>query len=122
VFFEVLSKMPESDREKFFEEDPKIICNGNLGVVIHYAMPVRFIPIDRLLHINIIFLRHDVIKRKHLQDTVAHEVAHIVRGDHKSGGVPTGSGYKIEKAADDLSHSWGFKRRYSKAMLDKIQR
>ena len=47
-------------------------------------------------------------------DTVAHEVAHFILGDY-SGNllVPKRpKGYKPERAADDLTEKWGFRRAY----------
>lgn len=121
AFFEVLSKLPDDHLEKFFTEQPKLICNSNHGKVCHYVMPIpSFTPPDRQLHLTIIFLRHDIIKRKTLKDILAHEVAHVVRGDHRIGGVP--KAHEYEKAADDLSRSWGFKGCYSKAMLDRMKK
>lgn len=120
VFFEVLSKLPEDDREKFFGEAPNVICSAYLGFVFRNLVAVPpGVPKDRLLPVNFIFLRHDIVKRKNLPHLLAHEIAHIVRGDHKRS-VPGGKSYQEEKATDDLVEKWGFRRSYSKKMLARI--
>ena len=51
---------------------------------------------------------------KYHMDTVAHEVAHFILGDY-SGNLPVPKrpkGYNQERAADDLTEKWGFRRAY----------
>jgi len=120
TFFKVLSAMPETEREAFFENRPHIICTPDYGFAL--CIWVAPWPRDDLIPVSVIFLRHDVIKHKSFIDTVAHEIAHIVRGDHKaSGGPEPGVSYEHEKGADDLSESWGFKRCYGKTKLAKLK-
>ena len=124
AFFEVLSKIPEADRDRFFAHSPKVVCNRNLGRVFQIIIAVPpSVPKDRLLvELTGIYLRYDILKRKRFLHLLAHEIAHIVRGDHKRRGVLAGTGHEIEKAADDLSHSWGFNRCYSRNMLKQLKR
>jgi hypothetical protein len=112
-FFHILEKLPEKHFEKFRQESPNIICNAFVGVVFSYVVPVPpSVPRDRLLRLNGIYLEPKITKRKNLVHLVAHEIAHIVRGDHRNH-----DDSDAERKADDLSESWGFKRCYSQRML-----
>jgi hypothetical protein len=108
--------LPEKDLEKFLEESPNIICTAYVGRVFSYSIAVpSYVPPDRLLRLNGIYLEPKITKRKRLLDLVAHEIAHIVGGDHRNHDDPD-----AEKKADDLSERWGFKRCYSKKMLQRL--
>jgi hypothetical protein len=121
AFYDVLAKVPKRERDSFFEQKPYIICNGNYGQVCRLAtIAPRKLPKNRLLPMSFIYLRHDIIKKENLLDNIAHEVAHIVRRDHEKIAVE-GTSFDGEKGADDLSESWGFKRRYSKTRLRKMR-
>jgi hypothetical protein len=116
TFFDILEKLPEEDFEKFLQESPNIICNANIGRVVSYAVPVPpKVPRDRLLWLNGIYLEPRITKRKNLVHLIAHEIAHIVREDHRN------YDRDAERKSDDLSESWGFKRCYSKRMLERSQ-
>ncbi len=113
----VLEMLPEADFAKFREECPHIICNANQGRVFSYSVPVpRNVPVDRLLQLNVIYLDPTITNNKTLVHRVAHEIAHIVRGDHRKHGDRD-----VEKRADDLSEKWGFKRCYSQKMLRRLK-
>ncbi len=117
AFFHVLAFLPEEDFEKFLGERPNIICSAYPGRVFSYTIAIPpHIPSDRSLRVNGIYLEPKITKRKNLLNLVSHEIAHIVREDHRIHDDPD-----AEKKADDLSESWGFKRCYSKQMLHRLQ-
>jgi hypothetical protein len=115
----VLLRVPQGDREAFFRENPIVFCEELLGSVECFAVP----PLsqnDGIGELNMIFIRYDVVQRKDLIHVVAHEVAHIVRGDHKRH-LTNRTLYEDEKGADDLIKTWGFKPRYSKKRLAALK-
>ena len=110
AFFEVLAKIPEEDFENFLGEQPNIFCCECLGRAFSYTVAVPRSPsVPNSLRVNGIYLESKITKRKRLLDYLAHEIAHIVRHDHREHNDPD-----AEKKADDLSESWGFKRIYKK--------
>ena len=118
AFLDVLVRMSVADRQKFFSANPVVLCFGAIGVAESFAVPSP--PNEQLGELNIIFLRHDIVRRKRMVDEVAHEMAHIVRGDHKRH-LTNRTSYKDEKGADDLSEGWGFRRSYSKRRLAALK-
>jgi hypothetical protein len=127
AFFQVLTLLPEEDFDKFLRERPIIICTAFPGRVFSYTVPdyKSFLKsrssvrahgvLNRLLRVNGIYLEPKITRRKNLVHMVAHEIAHIVRGDHRN------IDPKAEERADDLVEKWGFKRNYSKRMLGRLE-
>lgn len=117
AFFQVLASLPEEDLEQFFRESPNIICSAFPGRVFSYSIAIPpNTPADHSLRLNGIYLEPKITERENFLDMVAHEIAHIVRGDHRIHIDPN-----AEEKADDLSESWGFRRCYSEQMLEQLR-
>ena len=65
AFLKVFQKMPKADRDKFFKIDPVVVCFSVIGMVESFAVPTA--PDEQHGELNIIFLSHDIIKRKNLR-------------------------------------------------------
>ena len=108
--------MPSNDREEFLSVEPIVLCSDHKGFTDCIDTTDKMIPL------GIIFLRHDIIARANFIDTVAHESAHIVLRHHEKREGSLDLRYEQEKAADDLSGSWGFVRCYSSKKLETLKK
>jgi hypothetical protein len=104
-FRKVLSKMPRKDLNKFLSKSPVVFCSTAFGMVESFPVPPSP-KNDGLGKLNLLVLRHDIVKRKDMTRIIAHECAHIVKGDpkHRSGPSPSDGGA------------------HSKAMLDRLEK
>jgi protein required for attachment to host cells len=101
-----LSRMPEEVRERILNEVTFIVAGDAYGT----GFDIDILAVPKTL--SFILINFNAMKRQSdskLMDTIAHEVAHHILG-HELSAVE--KMFQIEREADDLSESWGFKRAY----------
>jgi hypothetical protein len=126
AFRRVLLAMPEEHFDRFMELRPTIVCapetHGKVFRLRAVAPPSSEVV---QMWINVIYLSPNVTRwsDEALASTIAHEIGHLILGHHEMGFAPVNQGWSAqrERAADDLAHSWGFRRAYSKKQLRGLE-
>jgi len=78
---------------------------------LYFPVPLNTKEIRRIvILLNFALMKNEGKTDSDMMDTVAHEVAHIILGHHDIKGHDDPAG---EKAADNLTEKWGFKRAYN---------
>jgi len=108
IILETLLKLPEEIRDKILEEVIFIFTSA-YGTTCKLCLPIS--PKKQLIEQKYIILNPAIQEKEKktdegLQDTIAHEIAHIILNRFGS------SDPNFEKEADDLIETWGFKRAY----------
>jgi hypothetical protein len=123
AFRSVFTKMADVDREVFLGEYPTIVCVEGVRAAVS-CLRVWTVDSSSPTVVAVIYLNADALARgtdANLRNTIAHEAAHIVRGDHKRTGIREGEDVESEAAADALSVSWGYRACYSPARLARLR-
>ena len=109
ILLETLLKLPEEIREKILDE-VLFIFTSAYGTTFNLFFPIP--PKKQAIEQKCIILNPALQEKEKktdegIQDTIAHEIAHIVL-DHFGSSDP-----EFEKEADDVIETWGFKRAYT---------
>jgi hypothetical protein len=113
AFSQVLQAMPDDAFLNFLELNPLVICQqGTMGAVFGCMSPGVWQPF--------IYLAPSIahMTDQNLLDRVAHEIAHVILRHYQSWEIPRGV---REAEADRLSQTWGFRPRYTRAMLRRLR-
>jgi hypothetical protein len=109
AFRQVLQAMPARLCGQFLALRPVVLCTPEPAVVIDrpWGPMIYFAPtISRMTDQNLV-------------DRVAHEIAHVILGHYRQGIGLRRS--RCEAEEDELSRQWGFRPRYTKAMLRRLE-
>jgi hypothetical protein len=120
IVAKTLERLPKRVREKVLNEVTFVFTASHYGTLQKLRFS-RFIKkedfekmgdgytfVEETVAIYLNFSRSK--KESFHMDTTAHEIAHFINGDADTPKRP--KGYNAERAADDLTEKWGFKRAY----------
>jgi mRNA-degrading endonuclease RelE of RelBE toxin-antitoxin system len=126
VVAKTLQKLPKEVREKVLEEVTFLFVNTKgiaqqiqFNKLVEKKNTKKIGKSKLLITITepVIFLNFSLREsEKNKMNTTAHEIAHFVLNHHKNP-----NNYSNEKAADDLSVKWGFKRCYTKKAYKELE-
>ena len=125
AFERVLEQLPAEAFAAFLAVEPTVVCPAGASAnlfILRAVVPPSEQPQEAL--VTVMYFDPTAATRKSdaaLLNTVAHEVAHVVLGHHRTGLNPFHRNSDDEEAADRLLESWGFKRRYTKGQLQKMR-
>jgi hypothetical protein len=103
---------------QFLEVDPVVMCPGNLASVIDCPSPRSRERSRPLIDFPPTIAR---MTDQHLIDHVAHEIAHVLLGHYRPDVSLRRPPHTCEAEADQLSEQWGFRPRYTRAELRRLQ-
>lgn len=117
AFRQVLQAMPGEMFRQFLALDPVVMCPDESAFVIDCPSP-RFREHSRPL----IYFAPTIARMTdhNLVDRVAHEMAHVILGHYRQDLRLRRSPRTCEAEADQLSQQWGFRPRYTRAMLRRL--
>lgn len=117
-FRQVFRVIPADMFRQFLEVDPVVMCPGNLAFVID-CPSLRSRERSRPL----INLPQTIARMtdQHLIDGVAREIAHVLLGHYRLDVSLRLPPHMCEAEADHLSEQWGFRPRYTRAELRRLQ-
>jgi predicted Zn-dependent protease with MMP-like domain len=108
ILLETLLKLPEEIREKILD-DVLFIFTSAYGTTFNLFFPSplkKQVVEQKCIILNPALQEKEKKTDEGIQDTIAHEIAHIILNHFGS------SDPNFEKEADDLIEKWGFKRAY----------
>jgi hypothetical protein len=125
AFEHVVERLPAEAFAAFMAVEPTVVCpaGASANLFIRQAVvPPSQQPQEAL--VTVMHFDPTAATRKSdaaLRNTVAHEVAHVVLGHHRTGWNPFRRNSDDDEAADRLVESWGFKRRYTTGQLQTMR-
>jgi hypothetical protein len=117
-FSQVLRVIPADMFRQFLEVDPVVMCPANLAFVIDCPSPWSRERSRPLIDFPPTIAR---MTDQHLIDSVAHEMAHVLLGHYRPDVSSRLPPYTCEAEADQLSQQWGFRPRYPRRGLRRLQ-
>ena len=110
AFRQVLQAMPVDLCRQFLALRPVVLCPGESAFVIDG-------PSGPLIYLAPTIAR---MTDQNLADRVAHEMAHVLLGHYRHDLGNRLPPHRCEAEADQLSQQWGFRPRYTRAMLRRL--
>ncbi len=122
TFQAVLRRIPQEAFDTFMENDPLVLCQTGANAQVFdlpFVAPSNNEPTEGFLVVMYFSPHVSRLSEANLFSVFAHEIAHVVLGDHHiRWGVKNS---EREEAADQLSDSWGFKKSYSRRVLGRMR-
>jgi hypothetical protein len=117
-FRQVLRVFPADMFRQFLEVNPVVMCPGLSAFVVD-CPSLRSRERSRpLMYFTPTIAR---MTDQHLIDCVAHETAHVLLGHYRPDVNSRLPPHTCEAEADQLSQQWGFRPRYTRAELRRLQ-